>query len=127
MAGPPERVLDRFYAAGRGPSIHCRRGSGKGRAAAGAVEVQLPARAVAEHAAHRDHAEQRALDRVLQRQLAAPLLERKAENINLIEADLLCAGNIGCLEQIARGIDLPVVHTVELLDWATGGPKPERL
>ena len=42
-------------------------------------------------------------------------------------AALVAAGNIGCLTQIASGSDLPVVHTVELLDWAYGGPKPDKL
>jgi glycolate oxidase iron-sulfur subunit len=39
----------------------------------------------------------------------------------------VATGNIGCLMQIAGGTDLPVVHTVELLDWATGGPLPKAL
>jgi glycolate oxidase iron-sulfur subunit len=39
----------------------------------------------------------------------------------------VAAGNLGCIAQIAAGAKLPVVHTVELLDWATGGPKPEAL
>ena len=41
--------------------------------------------------------------------------------------DVVAAGNIGCITQIAAGHGMPVVHTVELLDWAYGGPKPERL
>ena len=40
---------------------------------------------------------------------------------------MIATGNIGCITQIASGTDLPVVHTVELLDWAYGGPQPERL
>ena len=38
---------------------------------------------------------------------------------------MIAAGNIGCITQIATGTDIPVVHTVELIDWATGGPVPE--
>ena len=40
---------------------------------------------------------------------------------------MVAAGNIGCIEQIGQGVDVPVVHTVELLDWATGGPPPPQL
>ena len=40
---------------------------------------------------------------------------------------MIAAGNIGCITQIARGTGMPIVHTVELLDWATGGPRPEAL
>ncbi len=64
---------------------------------------------------------------LLQPDLAARLLTRKAENINGLGADVVAAGNIGCMVQLRGGLDLPVVHTVELLDWATGGPKPQRL
>ena len=41
--------------------------------------------------------------------------------------DLIAAGNIGCITQIATGHRTPILHTVELLDWATGGPKPKVL
>ena len=58
---------------------------------------------------------------------AAELRRRKADNIRGTGADLVAAGNIGCIEQIGAGVDIPVVHTVELLDWATGGPRPEGL
>ena len=54
----------------------------------------------------------------------------KARKINTLEArapDLISAGNIGCMIQIGSGTDVPVVHTVELIDWATGGPKPPSL
>ena len=40
---------------------------------------------------------------------------------------MIASGNIGCITQIGRGTGIPVVHTVELLDWATGGPEPEAL
>ena len=61
---------------------------------------------------------------LLQPDLAARLLERKVSNIERVRPDIVAAGNIGCMTQIANGTDVPVVHTVELLDWVTGGPKP---
>jgi glycolate oxidase iron-sulfur subunit len=48
-------------------------------------------------------------------------------NIQRTKPDLIATGNIGCITQIGRGTDIPIVHTVELLDWATGGPMPEVL
>ena len=48
-------------------------------------------------------------------------------NIESTAPDLIAAGNIGCITQIAAGTALPVVHTAELLDWTTGGPRPRRL
>jgi glycolate oxidase iron-sulfur subunit len=64
---------------------------------------------------------------MLQPAIAARLRDRKVTAIEATGADLVAAGNIGCLTQIAGGTGLPVVHTVELLDWAYGGTKPERL
>ena len=64
---------------------------------------------------------------LLQPEIAGQLRERKVANIEKTEPDLVAAGNIGCMTQIAMGSDLPVVHTAELLDWATGGPKPHAL
>jgi glycolate oxidase iron-sulfur subunit len=61
---------------------------------------------------------------ILEPEMAKELQERKAGNIEKTKADLVAAGNIGCIEQISRGANIPVVHTVELLDWATGGPNP---
>lgn len=63
---------------------------------------------------------------LLQPDLATQLRDRKLENIQKTGASVVSAGNIGCIQQIAAGA-LPVVHTVELLDWATGGPRPEAL
>ncbi|MBY0336888.1 MAG: glycolate oxidase subunit GlcF [Acetobacteraceae bacterium] len=60
---------------------------------------------------------------LMQPEIAAKLRERKLANLNLTQADLIAAGNIGCMTQLA-GDALPVVHTVELLDWMAGGPKP---
>jgi len=64
---------------------------------------------------------------MLQPELADRLKARKIANIERLGADAVAAGNIGCLQQIAGGTGLPVLHTVELLDWATGGPRPARL
>jgi len=64
---------------------------------------------------------------MLQPELADRLKERKAANIAATAPDVIATGNIGCLVQIGGAIEVPVVHTVELLDWATGGPKPEDL
>jgi glycolate oxidase iron-sulfur subunit len=61
---------------------------------------------------------------LLQPQIAARLRQRKVANIARTRPDIIAAGNIGCMTQIGSGSDTPVVHTVELLDWATGGPKP---
>ena len=64
---------------------------------------------------------------MLQPELASRLQQRKVANIESTRPDIVAAGNIGCLEQIAHACALPVVHTVELLDWATGGPMPQKL
>ncbi len=62
---------------------------------------------------------------LLQPFFARRLRQRKVANIERMNPDVVACGNIGCLMQIASGTDLPVVHTVELIDWAMGGPKPE--
>jgi glycolate oxidase iron-sulfur subunit len=64
---------------------------------------------------------------ILQPALAERLRDRKIGNIERLKPDVIAAGNIGCITQIAAGTAIPVVHTVELLDWATGGPVPEGL
>jgi glycolate oxidase iron-sulfur subunit len=64
---------------------------------------------------------------MLQPEISARLRARKVANIEATGAEVVAAGNIGCLTQIAAGTDMPAVHTVELLDWAYGGPRPERL
>lgn len=64
---------------------------------------------------------------MLQPELSARLLERKAANIAATGAGCVAAGNVGCMVQIAQGLDRPIVHPVELIDWATGGPRPEAL
>ena len=61
---------------------------------------------------------------ILQPDIANKLRDRKVANIAMIKPDMIAAGNIGCMVQIASGTSIPVVHTIELLDWATGGPRP---
>uniref|UniRef100_Q07HH3 Glycolate oxidase iron-sulfur subunit n=1 Tax=Rhodopseudomonas palustris (strain BisA53) TaxID=316055 RepID=Q07HH3_RHOP5 len=61
---------------------------------------------------------------ILQPDIAGKLRDRKVANIASVEPDMIAAGNIGCMVQIASGTSVPVVHTIELLDWATGGPRP---
>jgi glycolate dehydrogenase iron-sulfur subunit len=61
---------------------------------------------------------------ILQSVLAEQLRARKVANIELLKPDAIATGNIGCIMQLAAGTNIPVVHTVELLDWATGGPVP---
>ena len=62
---------------------------------------------------------------ILQPDIAGKLRTRKVANIEATGAALVATGNIGCMTQIGGGTSLPVVHTVELLDWAWGGPRPE--
>jgi glycolate oxidase iron-sulfur subunit len=64
---------------------------------------------------------------MLQPELADALRQRKVQNIESVAPEIIAAGNIGCLTQIGGGTDVPVVHTAELLDWATGGPLPSAL
>ena len=64
---------------------------------------------------------------LLQPALARALRDRKLANIASTAPDLVATGNIGCITQLATGATVPVVHTIELLDWATGGPKPPAL
>ena len=64
---------------------------------------------------------------ILQPELAGQLRARKVENIRSVRPDVIAAGNLGCITQIAGGTDIPIVHTVELLDWAHGGPVPQGL
>ncbi len=64
---------------------------------------------------------------ILQPEIATALRERKVANIARVKPDAIAAGNIGCLTQIGSASATPVVHTVELLDWASGGPAPAGL
>jgi glycolate oxidase iron-sulfur subunit len=64
---------------------------------------------------------------LLQPEISAQLKARKIETLEAKNPDMIAAGNIGCMMQIGSGTGVPVVHTVELLDWALGGPKPRAL
>jgi glycolate oxidase iron-sulfur subunit len=64
---------------------------------------------------------------LMQPEISKQLKDRKINTLEAIEPDVIAAGNIGCMMQIGSGTDIPMVHTVELLDWATGGPKPPKM
>lgn len=64
---------------------------------------------------------------LLQPEISAELKRRKVQTLEAKVPEVIAAGNIGCMMQIGSGTDIPVVHTVELLDWATGGPQPRAL
>lgn len=64
---------------------------------------------------------------ILQPELAGQLRDRKVRNIKRVKPDVVATGNIGCIAQLAGSLDVPVVHTAELLDWAYGGPVPRGL
>ncbi len=61
---------------------------------------------------------------VLQPELSRRLRDRRVANIESVKPDVIAAGNFGCIGNIASGTGIPIAHTVELLDWATGGPRP---
>ncbi|MCB1491867.1 MAG: glycolate oxidase subunit GlcF [Rhodobiaceae bacterium] len=64
---------------------------------------------------------------IMQPEIAGRLKQRKIANIESTRPDLIAAGNIGCITQIGSGTDLPILHTVELLNWVTGGARPSAL
>jgi glycolate oxidase iron-sulfur subunit len=64
---------------------------------------------------------------LMQPEISRQLRDRKVRTLEAKAPDVIAAGNIGCMMQIASATGVPVVHTVELLDWATGGPKPSAL
>lgn len=64
---------------------------------------------------------------LLQPEMAEALGQRKAAHIASTDPDIIATGNIGCMTQLRRYSTIPIVHTVELLDWATGGPMPPAL
>ncbi len=64
---------------------------------------------------------------ILQPELSAQLRERKAANIARAKPEVVSSGNIGCMTQLAPALEAPIVHTIELLDWAYGGPCPRGL
>lgn len=64
---------------------------------------------------------------ILQPEIAGQLGDRKAANLDRLDSNVIATGNIGCALQIGTRTDTPVVHTIELIDWATGGPAPSAL
>ena len=64
---------------------------------------------------------------LLQSDIAKRLLENKISNINKVGPHFIATGNIGCITQIATGTKIPILHSVEIIDWYTGGPKPKAL
>jgi glycolate oxidase iron-sulfur subunit len=64
---------------------------------------------------------------ILQPDIARQLRDRKLSNIALTGASVIASGNIGCMTQLASATSTPIVHLVELLDWAYGGPQPQAL
>jgi glycolate oxidase iron-sulfur subunit len=64
---------------------------------------------------------------ILQPEISAQLRDRKVKNLAATGAEVVATGNIGCITQIADRAGMPILHTVELLDWAYGGPKPAAL
>jgi glycolate oxidase iron-sulfur subunit len=64
---------------------------------------------------------------LMQPEISAQLKERKVRTLEAMKPDVIAAGNIGCMMQIGSAAGVPVVHTVELLDWASGGPKPHAM
>ncbi len=64
---------------------------------------------------------------ILQPEISEKLKARKVKNLAATKPDVIATGNIGCITQIATGTAIPIVHTVELLDWAYGGAKPAGL
>ena len=63
----------------------------------------------------------------MQPEISKQLKARKVDTLMAKNPDIIAAGNIGCMMQIGSAAGVPVVHTVELLDWATGGPRPAGL
>ena len=64
---------------------------------------------------------------LMQPEISKQLKSRKVETLEAKNPDIIAAGNIGCMMQIGSATEVPIVHTVELLDWATGGPQPPAL
>lgn len=64
---------------------------------------------------------------LLQSEMASELLVRKVSNIDKVKPDFISTGNIGCMTQISSGTKIPIVHTIEILNWYTGGEKPSAI
>ena len=64
---------------------------------------------------------------IMQPEISAQLRDRKLATLRPLKADYIATGNIGCITQLQRGAGVPILHTVQLLDWAYGGDKPSGL
>ncbi len=64
---------------------------------------------------------------IMQPEISGELKARKVKQLERTHPEVIATGNVGCITQLRTGTDIPVCHTVELLDWATGGPKPATL
>ena len=64
---------------------------------------------------------------IMQPEIATQLRDRKIKNIKTTNPQVIATGNIGCITQLATGLEMPILHTVELLDWVYGGPEPDKL
>lgn len=64
---------------------------------------------------------------MMQPEIAGQLRARKLKNIASTEPDIIATGNLGCITQLQDGLGKPILHTIELLDWAFGGPTPNAL
>jgi glycolate oxidase iron-sulfur subunit len=64
---------------------------------------------------------------IMQSEIAEQLKSRKIHNIKAVNPDIIATGNIGCITQLSSGTDIPIYHTVELLNWAYGGKLPDKL
>jgi glycolate oxidase iron-sulfur subunit len=64
---------------------------------------------------------------IMQPAIAGRLRARKAANIERVKPEIIATGNIGCMTQIGAATQIPILHTIELLDWAAGGPLPQAL
>ena len=64
---------------------------------------------------------------LLQPEISTLLKSRKVQTLEATKPDVIATGNLGCMMQIGNGTSVPIVHTVELLDWASGGPVPAAL
>jgi len=64
---------------------------------------------------------------LLQNDIAKKLLKNKILNIQKIKPQIISTGNIGCITQLAQATEIPILHTIEIIDWYTGGPKPKIL
>jgi glycolate oxidase iron-sulfur subunit len=64
---------------------------------------------------------------MLQPELSSALRDRKASNINGLGVEIVATSNLGCMQQLGSAVRAPILHLAQILDWATGGPRPDRL